>query len=232
MTEEQWQQETRHPQWMVWSLRKSRFTRTKAGRRKLRLYASGCCRLVWDLLTDPSSRQAVEVAERFAEGQASKEDLAVSHANAREINWGALTADAPGVRERTAASLALDAGYASALDAAFGMTVYEVALAGYGIGQRDGNHILCDVLRCVIGNPFRLPTLHPNGRTPTITSLAEMAYRERSLPSGELDLTRLGILADALEDVGCPDTALLDHLRSPGPHICGCWPLDLILGKS
>jgi hypothetical protein len=232
MTEEEWQQETRHPQRMVFSLRKSRFTRTKAGRRKLRLYATGCCRLVWDLLTDPSSRQAVEVAERFAEGQASKKELAVSHARARRRTGGTLTSDAPDVRERTAASLAAEAGAASALDAAFGMTVYAVTLAGYRIGQRDGLEILCHLLRCVIGNPCRLPTLHPSWRTPTITSLAEATYRERALPSGELDPTRLAILADALEDVGCPDTALLDHLRSPGPHVRGCWAVDLMLGKS
>jgi hypothetical protein len=39
------------------------------------------------------------------------------------------------------------------------------------------------------------------------------------------------ILADALQDVGCDNEDILNHLRSPGPHILGCWVLDLVLGK-
>ena len=42
----------------------------------------------------------------------------------------------------------------------------------------------------------------------------------------------LPFLADALEDAGCADAELLSHLRSPGPHVRGCWALDLVLGKS
>ena len=49
---------------------------------------------------------------------------------------------------------------------------------------------------------------------------------------GTLDRARLAVLSDALEEVGCTDTALLSHLRSPGPHVRGCWALDLVLGKS
>jgi hypothetical protein len=40
------------------------------------------------------------------------------------------------------------------------------------------------------------------------------------------------LLADALEDAGCTDAELLVHLRSPGPHVRGCWGLDLVLGKA
>ena len=42
---------------------------------------------------------------------------------------------------------------------------------------------------------------------------------------------RLPILADALEEAGCTDATILDHLRGPGPHVRGCWVLDLLLGK-
>jgi hypothetical protein len=48
---------------------------------------------------------------------------------------------------------------------------------------------------------------------------------------GLLDPVRLAILADALEEAGCQDNDLLQHLRSPGPHVLGCWALDLILRK-
>jgi hypothetical protein len=42
---------------------------------------------------------------------------------------------------------------------------------------------------------------------------------------------RLGVLADSLEDAGCTDDTLLGHLRSTGPHVRGCWAVDLVLGK-
>ena len=38
-------------------------------------------------------------------------------------------------------------------------------------------------------------------------------------------------LADSLEDAGCHDWQVLGHLRGPGPHVRGCWAVDLILGK-
>jgi hypothetical protein len=69
-------------------------------------------------------------------------------------------------------------------------------------------------------------------RTPTVRAPAQAAYEERHLPSGHLDAAHLAILADALEDAGCTNADLLGHLRGPGPHVRGCWPVDLILGKS
>jgi len=45
------------------------------------------------------------------------------------------------------------------------------------------------------------------------------------------DLGLMPVLADALEEAGCTDADLLNHLRSPTPHVRGCWALDLILGK-
>ncbi|AMV25096.1 hypothetical protein VT84_11920 [Gemmata sp. SH-PL17] len=39
------------------------------------------------------------------------------------------------------------------------------------------------------------------------------------------------ILADALQDAGCADEALLAHCREPGAHVRGCWVVDLVLGR-
>jgi hypothetical protein len=65
-----------------------------------------------------------------------------------------------------------------------------------------------------------------------VKGLAEAAYEERVMPAGTLDPARLSILADALEDAGCTENELLGHLRGPGPHMRGCFVLDLLLGKS
>jgi hypothetical protein len=41
----------------------------------------------------------------------------------------------------------------------------------------------------------------------------------------------LPVLADAVEEAGCTNGELLQHLRGPGPHALGCWTLDLVLAK-
>jgi hypothetical protein len=87
------------------------------------------------------------------------------------------------------------------------------------------------ILREVAGNPFRPIVIAPGCLTPSVVSLAEAAYTERELPSGHLDTARLAVLSDALEDAGCDNADLLAHLRSSGPHVRGCWALDLVLGK-
>jgi hypothetical protein len=44
-------------------------------------------------------------------------------------------------------------------------------------------------------------------------------------------LSDLPIIADALEEAGCTNADMLAHLRGPGPHVRGCWVVDLLLGK-
>jgi hypothetical protein len=81
----------------------------------------------------------------------------------------------------------------------------------------------------MVGNPFRPVTLAPGWQTPEVVALAQAAYDQRLLPSCHLDQARLAVLADAIEDAGCADADLLGHLRAPGPHVRGCWALDLLL---
>jgi hypothetical protein len=38
-------------------------------------------------------------------------------------------------------------------------------------------------------------------------------------------------LADALAEAGCNNPDILSHCRGPGPHVRGCWVVDLVLGK-
>jgi hypothetical protein len=39
------------------------------------------------------------------------------------------------------------------------------------------------------------------------------------------------VWADAPEEAGYTDPEILTHLRGPGPHVRGCWVVDLLLGK-
>jgi hypothetical protein len=92
------------------------------------------------------------------------------------------------------------------------------------------------LLRDLFGNPFRPPpSIDPSWLAwsgGTILRLAQAAYEGRALPSGELEVGRLAVLADAMEDAGCTDPDLLSHLRGPGPHVRGCFVVDALLGKS
>jgi hypothetical protein len=202
--------------------------RHRAKARKLRLFACACCREIWHRLTDERSRRAVEVAERFADGLAPSADLAAaSTAAGRAIHD-------PDTRPPYPASQAAAyAAWASAFSAAChvaGLSA-DADQAGNPAQARAGQSRL---LRCVFGNPFHsLPPLKASLLTQNdglMVNLAQATYDNRVMPAGTLDPPRLGVLADALEDVGADDQ-LAAHLRGPGPHVRGCHVIDLLLNK-
>jgi hypothetical protein len=45
------------------------------------------------------------------------------------------------------------------------------------------------------------------------------------------DFGAMPILVDALQEAGCESEDILAHCRGPGPHVRGCWVVDLVLGK-
>jgi len=199
--------------------------------RKLRLLACACYRRIWRALSN-SNRFAIEVAERHADGKATNDELCAAQP-ARPLNghFGGPKSDY------------LDCGvhYAAAPNRKFRSwaptALFFAASAVAENGSKREAEVLahCNLAREVFGNPFRpflsiTPSvLHWNGGI--VKRLAEAAYDQRKMPVGTLYVTRLAVLADALEDAGCTDTDILAHLREPGPHVRGCFVLDLLLGK-
>ncbi|MBY0459194.1 MAG: hypothetical protein K2V38_17830 [Gemmataceae bacterium] len=80
------------------------------------------------------------------------------------------------------------------------------------------------MLRDIFGNPFRPVALAPEWRTSTAVALAAQMYESRNFSA-------MPILADALQDAGCDADDTLGHCRGDGPHVSGCWVVDLVLGK-
>jgi hypothetical protein len=202
--------------------------------RKLRLFAVACC---WDrnhpLWEGPASRRAAELAERFADGQATGEELAEAHAAVHEqvrfqleggepvwdpTYW--LTVPDPHLHTdaRTCAFYSANRAARMSFD---GMD-YDTISAELNAAEKV---VQCDLIACIFGNPFRPVTFSDSWRTETAVALATGIYAERAFD-------RLPILADALEEAGCDDADVLNHLRGPGPHARGCWVVDGVLGKA
>ena len=220
--------------------------------RKLRLFAVACCRTpeVWEKLTDSApcgrcggsgkvgmsahgedcpdcggtgrinrSRRAVEVAERYADGLATEAELrAASGRFAADTE----SDEGPWEDQRFAAWWTVN----SADNLTVNVGHYLRRLTRLGLPPAAQ----ADLLRCVFGNPFcPVPKAWagdycPDWLTPAARGLAQAIYTDR-------DWAALPVLGDALEEAGCDDSALLAHLRGPGPHARGCWAVDLLLNK-
>ena len=196
-----------------------RAARTRQGRRRLRLLACACCRRLWHLAEGDKGRRAVEVAERYADGLASKEELrAARETDERGDNFW-----------RWAAQYAVKEKPQEATDS---MALF--SFRHRGASGSEEYRAQCALVRDLFGNPFRPVALEPAWlawHRGAAVKLAQAVHEERQLPSGHLDTARLAVLADMLEEAGCSDPELLPHLRSPGPHVRGCWAVDLILSK-
>jgi hypothetical protein len=215
-----------------------RFIRSRAGHRKPRLFAAACCRRLWHVLEEEACRQAVEVGERFADGLCSGEERGRAFrlaCKARDRHPHPIPGEAD---DKTAAY------YAAAFAAAAYTSTACLNCSAYASLHFDWKEpakadeelaIQVRLLHDVFGNPFRQPpSVNPAWlawNRGTVRRLAEAAYEQRSLPEGTLEPARLAVLADALEEVGCDDGGLLEHLRSPGPHTRGCFAVDALLGR-
>jgi hypothetical protein len=206
MTEREWLNGT-DPEKMLRFLRGRRLTA-----RKRRLFACACCWHISDRLREEESRRAIEVAERFADGLADhgeREAARRAHQRlSRALTGAADRAAYQAVREILAHPFGFREQY---------------AWRGAAEAAADSRFVRT-LLHDLFGNPFRPVALDPTWRTPQVVALAQAINQERVFDC-------LPVLADALEEAGCDSAELLAHCRAPGPHVRGCWLVDLVLGK-
>jgi hypothetical protein len=251
MTEDDWLTKD-HPRAML------EFVRGRASTRQLRYFGAACCRLVWEFLPDDRFREAVECVEGYAAGEVTKQVLAAAQSRARaavqagRYKWRAQEAfqavARPGAGHRdpgwaaylVAAREASSAEAASLLArpterlSALGESVSQVLdhvfmamLIGHVSKVRHPQllTLYSAIIRDVFGNPFRPVVFDPTWRTEAAVALARSMYESRSFSAAP-------VLADALEDAGLSDAAVLGHLRQAGGHVRGCWCVDAVLGLS
>jgi hypothetical protein len=206
----------------------------RASNRKFRLFGCACCRRVWNSLADERSRNAVAIAERYADGLATDDEIeavrkstaacqtenALRPGSSAEQSWAFGAAAAvlfatPFWKPNAASQGAKGAAWAAAEAAWRGN-------AAIGPGEEASSQL--NLFRDIFENPYRPKWMASQGLTSTIVSLAQAIYDHRRFAD-------LLILADALEEAGCTDPDVLDHCRQPGVHSKGCWVLDLVLGK-
>ena len=193
----------------------------KASERKLRLFACACVRRQWSLV-ELIEQQAVAVAERFADGQATGTELKEARFNCRGQGYfssGAAAYKCASPTATQAARLAQEWAWR------------ELFRHREKTGDPDSLRTNTEegaaqthLLRDIFGNPFCSVTIDSAWKTPAVVQLARSLYEERRFED-------VPVLADALEEAGCQDAAVLGHCRGPGPHVRGCWVLDLILSK-
>lgn len=165
---------------------------TRTSDRKLRLFACACCRQVWHLLTDARSRQAVETAERYADGEVSGEELSSASGLAYRAWVAAGPASSP-TADRLFPALSVttirpDQDFRPQAD-------LWVILERNGVSRT----IQATMLRDIVGNPYR-PVVRYQGTnavtvatvqgvsrylpladwlSPTVFGVAQRAYEER-----------------------------------------------------
>src|SRR5262245_9602646 len=209
----------------------------KVSQRKLRLVSVACCRPVWDAFQCAESRAAVEIGERYADGGASARDLAAARARAMRACREQVMASATCRRSaQRAAAEAVGALY-QALNAIVSpvpqvsddpseQDTWESACYYTAVQEHRGRQV--QALHDLFGPlPFRPVALDPawlRWNWGTVPAIARRVYDDRAFHD-------LPILADALTDAGCDNEEIIAHCRTPGPHVRGCWVVDLLLGK-
>ena len=201
--------------------------RGNASERKLRLYAVACCRQLGPLLKDARITDALDVAERHADGVATRADLEAALQGAARAQRAqrrkallfayAAVMDACGPDGRGAEETsALAAAAAADPRTTYGERLRQI--------RPDLYASLAALLRDIVGNPFLPVSVDRSWLTPAVIQLAHGIYDDRAVD-------RLPILADVLGEAGCTNAEVLDHCRQPATHARGCWVIDGLLQR-
>jgi hypothetical protein len=223
------------PTKMLLFIKGHRTMRKRVKQRKQRLFAVACCLRLCPLLDDERSQRCIEVAESFADGRATTNELRTAASESEEI-WLKNAADETALACHQLFWKEVDGLHVStsAISAVFKRQKREANEPFDPFdGRRRGacpseERAQCMIIREIFGNPFRSFKVVPNWiawNDGTVTRIAQAVYDERAFD-------RMPILADALEEAGCTDQDILAHCRSSGGHVRGCWVMDLCLGKS
>jgi len=219
---------TKNPEAMLQVVRQLKPGKSKYGRRKLRLFACACCRNWWDDFST-NSREALEITERYADGQATRREFG----RAQRIS----EYDFRDVQEQSTFETAVNR---STVNGATNWLTSSAEIAGFCIPQhlravarQHSVHMLdqeterqVTLLREVFGDPNRPPSIERKWlewNDGAIPRLADEIYRNPQ-PGDYLRLRQY------LSSSGCDDSIVLDHCSSRHPHIVGCWLLDVLRG--
>ncbi len=189
----------------------------RASDRKLRLFACACCRSanVWRYLSK-ESRSLIEAAEDLADGTESWEQISSLVANAPH---GPVS-----VGHTKPVRLSLKSQAERAVLALAAEDIYNAAREVTGLTQNLLGDKVSDLLRDIFGNPFRATESFVRCSDTGVLQLARGIYADHRFE-------QLPVLVGALLDTGSGNAAILNHLGHEGPHVRGCWALDLIIGK-
>lgn len=208
------------------------------GDRKLRLFAVACCREYWDRLKN-KHKKAVEVAEKYADGLCSVEELREQHRKMESANSTGLffaleelTYNRRILLSDCTRSIASDMtglywirNWITEEAAARHSEENERTEAAFVRARRKQSLIIKDIYRHPLAASETADPQWLQWNDKTVLHLAESMYDTR-------EFLYMPILADALEESGCVDQEILEHCRKPQEHWKGCWVVDLLLGKS
>jgi hypothetical protein len=196
--------------------------------RKLRLFGIACCHRIWDLLPDERSRAAVNLCEHFADHPEAQASLDAAWKLANNVLLD-LENDADG--KETAAYAVRHACEEKINPAICSVSAEMLRLANLLSPLKNSSTVQrrwqCNLLREIIGNPFRVSSIDQALSMQTLgtaIALARSIYSDKSFNC-------VPLLGDALEDAGCLNPAILAHCHATRAHVRGCWVVDLVLGK-
>lgn len=215
--------------------------------RKLRLWLCACARRFWEQYRLPSTRQAIKVAEKYADGertpmmlewafqeawqewQRQQESLVQLDLHGHSVCYESVAA----AEERVHRQLAFMSGpdprtefiaQADLLREIFGTPTDTPDYCWH-------EDMLCSNLWAHHGTSLRMsPYYDPvEWLTTDVKAISIAAYDTRR-DDGRFEWLEVNALHDALIDAGCHDKVILEHLKKHF-HVKGCWVVDLLLRK-